>query len=397
MADFPATADVVIVGGGVHGASIAYHLAKKGAGRVVLLEKDFLAAGPTGRSSALVRRFYPVPFLARTANTSADTFMHWADVIGGGDPGFHQVGYLALATPDKVDHLKHNVATALRVGSRVRLITPDEIRQLVPGIAVDDIALAAFEDESGYADPSSTTTALANRARELGATILQHTEVTAIVVEGQRVTGVRTAKGDIATPKVVHCAGVWADRLLRPLDINVPIKPTRHQMAFFRRPPEVGVHPAIGDNPNVTYMRPDHGNLTIFGVTTYHEVCDPDHYNEGADADEIGRAAELIVRRLPAMEDAVSRGGYSGLYDLTPDKQPVLGPIPEYDGLYADFGWSGHGFKHSPTIGDIMADVVLHGRSEQYDVTPFRWSRFRDGELLPHYSLVSPPADRVIP
>jgi glycine/D-amino acid oxidase-like deaminating enzyme len=391
MADLPRTADVVVVGGGVHGASVAYHLARRRAGRVVLVERKFLASGPTGRSSALVRRFYAMDFLTRTGNASAQLFQWWAEAIGGGDPGFRQVGILWLAAADRAANLGENVRRARAQGVRIDLLTPGELKALVPAMAVDDLALAAHEPESGYADASSTTNALAERARELGATIVQHVPVEAVLVAGSRVTGVRTTGGEIHAPAVVICAGLWAPALLAPLGIEVPVAPKRHQMCFFRRPPGFDGHPGMIDRPSGTYMRPETGNLTIQGLSTYHEVVDPDQYNEGADPPEVMRNAELIAHRFPVMEHGLSMGGYSGVYDVTPDHEPVLGPIPEFQGLYADFGWSGHGFKHSPAIGDIMAEVVLDGRAPGWDLAPFRWSRFRDGDLLPPASATDPP------
>jgi glycine/D-amino acid oxidase-like deaminating enzyme len=391
MADLPRTADVVVVGGGVHGASVAYHLARRRAGRVVLVERKFLASGPTGRSSALVRRFYAMDFLTRTGNASAQRFQRWADDVGGGDPGFRQVGILWLAAEDRAANLRENVRRARGLGVKVDLLTPGELKALVPAINADDLAVAAYEPESGYADAASTTNALAASARELGATIVQHVPVEALLVAGNRVTGVRTAGGDIQAPTVVVCAGLWAPGLLAPLGITVPIAPTRHQMCFFRRPPGFETHPGIIDRPSGTYMRPETGNLTIVGLSAYREVVDPDQYNEGADAQEVMRNAELIANRFPVMEHGLSMGGYSGVYDVTPDHEPVLGPIPEYQGLHADFGWSGHGFKHSPAIGDIMAESVLEGRAAGWDLKPFRWSRFRDGDLLPPASSTDAP------
>jgi glycine/D-amino acid oxidase-like deaminating enzyme len=391
MADVPRTADVVVVGGGVHGASVAYHLARRRAGRVVLVERKFLASGPTGRSSALVRRFYAMDFLTRTGNASASLFQRWAEAIGGGDPGFRQVGILWLAAADRAANLRENVRRAQALGARVDLLTPQEVQALVPAMAVDDVAVAAHEPESGYADASSTTNALAARARELGATIVQHVPVVTLLTGGGRVTGVRTEAGEIHAPAVVVCAGLWAPALLAPLGISVPIAPKRHQMCFFRRPPGFDGHPGMIDRPSGTYMRPETGNLTIHGVSTYQEVVDPDHYNEGADPEEVARNAELIARRFPVMEHGLSMGGYSGVYDVTPDHEPILGPIPELAGLHADFGWSGHGFKHSPAIGDIMAEAVLEGRADGWDLQPFRWSRFRDGDLLPPASATDPP------
>ena len=391
MSDLPRAADVVVVGGGVHGASVAYHLARRGARRVVLVERKFLASGPTGRSSALVRRFYAMDFLTRTANTSADVFRHWGERVGGGDPGFRQVGILWLAGADRAEYLRANVRRARELGANVEAVGPAEVQALVPAMAIDDVALGAYEPESGYADAAMTTNAFATRARELGATVLQYTPVEALTIAGDKVTGVRTAAGEIHAPVVVVCAGLWAGRLLGPLGIEVPVAPTRHQMCFFRRPPDFGPHPAILDRPHATYMRPETGNLTIHGLFAYDEVVDPDHYNEGADPGEVLRNAELIAERFPAMEHGLSMGGYSGVYDNTPDHEPVLGAIPEHPGLFVDFGWSGHGFKHAPAVGDILAQVVLDGHAPGWDLAPFRWSRFRDNALLPRAAAVDPP------
>jgi sarcosine oxidase subunit beta len=391
MLTLPRTADVVIIGGGVHGASLAYHFSRKQAGRVLLIEKKFLASGPTGRSTAMVRRYYGMDFFTRTASAAADVFQRWTEIVGGGDPGFRQVGYLVLVGQDEAPALRRNVARAQEIGARVQLIQPDDVKALVPEIAMDDLVLASYEAESGYADPSSTTTALAERAKALGATVMQYLAVDAILTDGVRVTGVSTAGGVVSAPIVVNCAGVWAARLLAPLGIDVEISPTRHQMCFFRRPPGFEPHPGIVDRPHRTYMRPEHGDLTIHGVGSYDEVVEPDHYNEGADPQELLRNAELIASRFPIMEHGLSMGGYSGVYDVTRDKQPVLGAIPEYGGLYADFGWSGHGFKHAPVIGDILSDLVLSGRTPNFDLTPFRWSRFREGDLLPPASWTAPP------
>jgi sarcosine oxidase subunit beta len=391
MADLPQLAEAVVVGGGVHGASVAYHLARRGAGRVVLVERKFLASGPTGRSSALVRRFYAMEFLTRTANASADVFRHWAERIGGGDPGFRPVGVLWLAGPADADNLRANAQRARALGVNVVTLLPGDVQALVPAMAVADVGLGAYEAESGYADAAMTTNAFATRARELGATIVQYVAVEALLTKGNRIRGVRTTAGDIEAPAVVVCAGLWAGRLLGPLGVDVPVVPTRHQMCFFRRPPEFGGHPAVLDRPQRAYMRPETGNLTIHGLFAYDEAVDPDHYNEGADPGEVLRNSELIAQRFPAMEHGLSMGGYSGVYDNTPDHEPVLGAVPEYGGLFVDFGWSGHGFKHAPEIGDILAEVVLEGRAPGWDLEPFRWSRFRDGALLPRASATDPP------
>ena len=394
MTTLPRTADIVIVGGGVHGASLAYHFARKRAGRVLLIEQKSLASGPTGRSTAMVRRYYGMDFFTRTASAAADMFQHWPDVIGG-DPGFQQVGYLVLVGPDEASNLRRNVARARELGARVGLIDPAEVKRLVPQIAIDDLALASYEPESGYADPSSTTNALADRARALGAAVVQYEPVESILAVGGTVKGVRARSGTVSAPVVVNCAGLWAGRLLAPLGIEIEIKPTRHQMCIFQRPPSFGPHPGLVDRPHRTYMRPEHGDLTIHGLGHHEEVVDPDDYNETADPDAIARNAELIASRFPVMEHGLSMGGYAGVYDVTPDRQPVLGAITEYAGLYADFGWSGHGFKHAPVIGDLLSDLVLRGDPGPYDLRPFRWSRFSDNDLLPPASWTAPPHPRL--
>jgi sarcosine oxidase, subunit beta len=379
--NIPKTADIVVIGGGIHGVSLAYHLARKGAGRVVLLEKQFLASGPTGRSTGLVRRWSGQDLLTRTGNQSIDYFRNWPELIGG-DCGYHEIGFLAVADEIHESALREIVRRARELGSSIELVEPSELRALVPEMAVDDLALASWEPDSGYVDASLATTTLAQRARDDGATIIQRTPVTEILTTEHRVTGVRTAGGNIAAPVVVTCAGVWADRLLTPLGIDIPLAPTRHQISFFVRPSAFASHPAIGDLTNQTYLRPDVGNLTIFGRLAYDEVVNPDEYNEGVDPGEIVANAERIARRFPIMQDGLTRGGYSGVYDITPDNEPVLGAVSDCPGLYVNFGWSGHGFKHAPVIGDILSDVILHGRSEGYDLRPYRWTRFREGDLI---------------
>jgi sarcosine oxidase, subunit beta len=236
----PPTAEVVVVGGGSTGASIAYHLARRGVVGVVLLEQGFLASGATGRSSAIVRQHYAYPVTARMAKLALDVFQRFDEVIGGAC-GFTRTGYLALVGPDDREALAGNVAMQAAVGVRTRIVGPAKIRELVPQMAVDDLAAAAHEPDAGYADPAGTTAALARRARELGAPIVEGTPVRRIVVAGGAVTGVETSAGSVATPTVVVvAAGGWTPRLLAPLGVEVPITNTLHQIGVFERPADFG-------------------------------------------------------------------------------------------------------------------------------------------------------------
>src|SRR2546428_2959029 len=277
MVDLPRTADVVIVGGGVTGASLAYHLARKKAGRVVLIEKKFVASGPTGRSTALVRRFYAMDFFTRTASAAADVFRHWKDVVGGdGDPGFQKVGLLALAGSDKAPHLRHNALQAQKLGAGVALVSPADVKALVPAANVDDVALAADEAESGYADPSSTANALVNRARELGATIVQYRHVDAIRTAARRASGCGPEAPASTPPAAATWRGSWPAGCLRPSGTKGRSRPGGIRSVSFRRPGGFGVHPAVVDTVLMTYMRPEHGDLTIHGKLSYDEIVDPD-------------------------------------------------------------------------------------------------------------------------
>ena len=401
MAELPRTAEVVIIGGGVHGASLAYHLARRKIGRVVLVERKWLASGPTGRSTALVRRFYGHDFFTRTANAAADVFQRWDERIGG-DPGYRQVGYLVLTAADEAEHLARNARRAQALGARVALLNPAEVAALVPGIRIDDVALASWEAESGYADPVATTNALAARARDGGRRDRPGHAGGGDPCRGRASRGVTTSAGPIDAPVVVNCAGLWAPRLLAPLGIAVEIRPTRHQMCVFERPPGMASHPAIGDRPQHTYMRPETGDLTLFGLGSHahDEVVDPDAHDEDADPDQVLKNAELLAWRIPAMEAGRVRRGYAGVYDTTPDGQPVLGAIDEYPGLFADFGWSGHGFKHSPVIGDLLAERIVAGSRPDDDplsFRPFRWRRFLEGDLIPQTSPAAPPPELATP
>jgi sarcosine oxidase subunit beta len=391
VSELPPTADVVVVGGGVHGASIAYHLAGKGAGRVVLLEKKFLASGPTGRSTAVVRRTYAHPYLTVSANRSAEVYRNWKEIVGD-DCGYQEIGWVQFVGHQDRPVLEGVVARARQVGGQVRTIGLDEVRALVPAMAVDDIGAACYEEHSGCADPALTTNAFANRARDLGARIVQYTEVTEIRAAGDKVTGVRTTTGEIDAPVVVVCAGLWANRLTAPLGVEIPIEPRRHQMIIFRRPVEFPTHPAVYDLIQGTYCRPDHGDLTLYGITRYAEVADPERYNEAADFEEIVKTTEAIAYRFPVMERGLSRGGYAALYDETPDHMPALGPVPAMAGLYLDCGWSGHGFKHAPVTGDVISELILSGRCpEGLDPSEFGVSRFREGRPIAPFARYSPP------
>jgi glycine/D-amino acid oxidase-like deaminating enzyme len=382
----PGTAEVVIVGGGSTGASIAYHLARRGVTGVLLLEKGSLAGGATGRSSAIVRQHYAYPVTARMAKLALEAFERFDEVIGG-ESGFTRTGYLALVAGDDREALAGNVAMQRSVGVRTQVVGPAEIRELVPQMFTDDLAAAAYEADAGYADPAGTTAALGRRARDLGARVVEGVAVRRIAVEGGAVTGVETDQGPVAARTVVTAAGGWTPRLLAPLGVEVPILNTLHQIGVFERPAGfAGPHPVCGDFVNQVYFRSEQGGLTLVGSTkhTHDEVVDPDGYPERAAPEWLQQFAERSIARFPAMEAARSRGGWAGFYDTSPDFQFILDRAPGIAGLFLACGFSGHGFKHSPILGDLIADLVL-GTSPSdphLDLGFFALSRFAAGR--PH-------------
>lgn len=374
-------ADAVVVGGGVMGTSIAYHLARVGMDRVVLLEKKFLAAGGTGKSTAVIRMHYDNEPEARMVHAAFPVFQNWEDVVGG-TCDFVSTGFLMIVRPEDTDKLRANVAMQQRVGINTRLVTADEVREIAPAFYSDDLTIAAYEPDSGYADPAATTYGFARAARERGAELHQGVTVTRVAVEGGRVTGVSTDRGRVSSPVVVLAAGAWSVNLARPLGVELPITPERHQVATLQRPFDViGGHPTVIDAALGMYFRPESEHLTLVGTGAGEPGVDPDNYNEAVDPDFVTLAARKISRRVPAMERGLFRGGWSGVYDVTPDGKPILGAVgPE--GLYVAAGFSGTGFKLSPAIGLTMAELITEGRATTVDLTPFRLSRWEEGEPL---------------
>jgi sarcosine oxidase subunit beta len=382
------TAEVIIVGGGVIGCSIAFYLAREGA-RVLLLERQALGTGTTGRSGAIVRQHYSNDFTIRMARESLQVFQHFDEQIGG-DCGFTTTGMLVLADEQGAADLQANVALQQREGVHVRLLAPEEIAQVAPGYSAEGVALACYEEEAGVADPLATTSAFARRARDYGAELREGEGVLRILTEGGRVTGVVTTQARLSASCVVLAANVWSRALAEGLGIGLPIRSTRHAMVVVRRPLEVGDrlswHPVGLDMLRQVYLRPEIGGLTLVGsLSDVHTESEPDSYTQGVGEEEIATLSHLGASTFPALARGVVRGGWAGLYDDTPDYHPILDKLPGYEGLYCAAGFSGHGFKLAPVVGRWMAQLILHGQKAA-DMQPFSYDRFARGALIqPRY------------
>ncbi len=375
------SADVVIIGGGVVGFSLLYYLAQLGTTDSLLLEMDVLASGSTGRSQAICRMHYSNPVTASMAWESVKIFANFGDAVGGAS-GFVKTGYLVVVEGAERAGLEKNVAMQQELNISTSQITAADLRELAPMVAVSDGEVLAWEPESGYADPYLVTTSYASKAREMGAEVVQRTPALGIEVTGGRVQAVLTPEGRVETSTVVMAAGPWSKREMAKVGVDLPLIPVRHQVASLTRPvDQLPEHPTVGDIAQSFSFRPDGSSMTLMGFGDDEEV-EVDTYNQGVDMSGVAESMSKLARRIPAMADAYFRGGWSGLFTTTPDWHPILDRVPGIDGLYCAVGFSGHGFKLSPMIGKTMAELIVHGQARAVDISPLRYSRFAEGDLM---------------
>lgn len=374
------TADVIVIGAGVQGASLAFHLARCGI-HVLVLEKKFIAAGATGRSSGLVRMHYDVRQDTELAWVSFQYFRNWKEMVGG-ECGFTRTGFIQLVAPADVEVMKANVAVHQEMGVPVLLIDAEDVRRLAPSFATDDIELAAYEPESGYAMPSDTAGALLTAARAKGARLIQGCAVTGVVTKAGRVCAVETPQGEFSAPVIVNAAGPWAGKIDEMAGLGLPFNTWRHETMFVARPPQIGpTHPTVIDFGNEMYFRPE-GNLTLVGLEDGNPLGEsPDGDVDRARPGFVERGIDRICRRIPIMENGGLHSAHGGYDGITPDQHPMLGAAGP-DGFYLDCGFSGTGFKTAPAVGLCMAELILDGASRTVDLSIYSPQRFAEGRQI---------------
>jgi sarcosine oxidase subunit beta len=375
------TADVIIIGAGVHGASLAFHLASRGV-KALVLEKNFIGAGATGRSSGLVRMHYDVRQDSELAWVSFGYFRNWAEKVGG-ESGFTRTGFIQIVARENEAALRKNTAMHQDIGIASFLISANDVKRLAPSFMTDDFDIAAYEPESGFADPSATTTSLINAAKEKGARIVQDCAVSGVIVESGKVKGVNTTQGDFFAPVVVNAAGPWADKLNEMVGLDLPYTTWRHDTMFVGTPKEMGPsHPTVIDFPNEMYFRPETGGLMLVGLEDGNPLGDsPEGDSDHAIKGFVERAIERICQRVPVMENSylhTAHGGYDG---LTPDQHPLLGQAGP-QGFYLQCGMSGTGFKIAPAVGLCMSELILDGEAKTIDISIYRPQRFAEGKEI---------------
>jgi sarcosine oxidase subunit beta len=378
------TYDVIIIGAGIMGCSAALELAQRGL-KVAVVDKKHVGEGPTGKSSAIIRQHYSNEITARMALYSLGVFQDFQKRVGD-ECGFTRRGFLALVEAKDQAGLAANVALQRRVGIQTELISPEAVGELMPGVERADLVAAAYEPESGYADPYLTVTAYARAARRLGVRVYQDTEVTGVRFQSGEVVGVDSTRDRLDAPLVLNSAGAWAAWVAAMAGVTVPINSCRVQVAFFRRPPgHEAPHPVVGDFVNAIYFRPETGDLTLAGLIDPAEadaVVDPDNYSENTNYDFVLEVGERLVRRYPALEESGSAGGYASLYAITPDWHPVVDELLPGSGYFICSGFSGHGFKLGPAVGVMVADMITGVSEPEFDPSIFRLSRFAEGDLV---------------
>lgn len=374
------TADIVIIGGGVVGTSIAYHLARRGAGRgVVLLERDCLGAGSTSRAVGGIRSQFSTEINIRLSLESVRFWRRFEEEMGL-PLDYREDGYLFLAqTEAEREQFCRNVALQNALGVPAQLLEPEEVERLVPGLRTDDLTGAAYNASDGRAGPHEATQAFARRAREGGVQILEGVTVTGIDVRGGRVRGVATSAGPWQTPVVVNAAGPWAAAVGRLAGVEIPVQPFRREIFVSEPFAELPARfPLIIDLHVGWYCAREGAGILMSGAKDRHPS-----YDTHVDRTGFAQIAAVATHRLPVLERArFGKKAWAGLYDVSPDDHAILGPVPELEGFYLAVGFSGHGFQHSPATGRLIAELILDGYTTGIDIAQLSIMRFRTGALL---------------
>lgn len=372
------TADVVIIGGGIIGLSIAYHLALKKAGRIVLLEKGQLGEGSTSRCVGGIRTQFSTEINIRFSLESLKTFDRFGEEFGV-NPEFKRIGYLFLATTEEeMVIFEKNIKLQKRFGIPVELLNPDEIRKRWPYLKTDDIFGGTFCTWDGYAGTSEVLSGFVRGAKRGGAKIHEGAEVVGISLKNGRVNSVRTREGEISTSTVVNAAGPFAALVGEMAGIKIPVKPLRRQV-FVTAP----FHLTDSSIPlTIDYHRGWYFRKEVDGFLLSGPIDREPGFNLNIDYEAMADASENAMYRVPALEKARIARGWAGLYEISPDNHAILGKVPGTEGLILANGFSGHGFQHSPAVGNVIAELIVEGKASTIDISPLSIERFEKRELI---------------
>jgi sarcosine oxidase subunit beta len=379
----PERVDIAVVGAGIMGLATAHALTRDRAGSVAIFDLSWPGSGDSGRSFSMVRRHYSNAVVARLAMEGSRTIMNWADEIGVADAGYVRCGYLLTVPERLVDACRGNVEMLAGLGLETRYLEREEIAAVEPALSLDGVAGAAHEPDGGFADAQKMCLGWFAAAASRGLRHHLGTRVRRIVVEHDRATGVETDGGLVQADRVVLAAGAWVNELLEPLGAALPIQLRRLQVSVLRTAPGGALPSAVvSDAVTNVVVRPDRGRqfcaVAYAGEDVLERADDCDH---GLSPGYIEAVRGGLEQRYPALAEFELVRGFAGPYDVTPDWNPVIGPCPGIEALYLAAGWSGHGFKLSPAVGEVVAAEVT-GRTPPIDVSELRAERFAAGRLL---------------
>lgn len=371
------TADVVVIGGGSIGCSVAYQLAKKGFKNIVLVEQKYLSSGSTGRCGAGIRQMWGTEMNCLISRGSAEIFKVLGEETGFGDIEFRQSGYLLTTyDPSQTERLKKNLAVQHKLGIPSKMITPKEAKEIVPFVNTDGMDAAFFCQEDGHINPFKVTFAFAKGAQDLGVEIIRNTKVTGIKYNDRKISAVVTDKGEIATDKVVNAVGPWAKDIGKMIGLSHPVEPERHQI-LVTEPLDNMMGPLVMSFAHDSYIQQvPHGGF----IMGYGNPNEPKKINFDHDWNFLEQMAKKAVFQLPILKDVRFVRQWAGHYGISPDGQPILGAVPEIDGYYLALG-CGKGFMLSPMIGKLIAEKMA-GEETTLNIDTLSIERFAKGELI---------------
>lgn len=372
------TAEVVVIGAGIQGCSIAYNIAKSGLRNVVVLEKDTICSGSTGRCGAGIRAQWGTEMNCRFGLAAIEKFERLQEELGM-DCGLHQGGYLVVAYRDsEFERLKESMRLQNSLGINTRVVSYAEAREICPGLSAEDAVGFTFHDRDGHADPFLTTFAYTEAARRLGVKFLRFTEVKAIKAVAGRVKGVETNRGDFDAPVVVNAAGGYAQHVAKMAGVDIPNFSERHEI-LITEPVEPGVCPPmlISFSGNFYIQQRPNGSM-IGGCSPEGH---PQDYGLGTSWNFLETMSRTFVKLLPRARGIRVARQWSGLYNMTPDCQPILCESDDVKGFFLSCGYSGHGFMFGPISGELLAQQIL-GQKPRIPIGMLHYKRFERGELL---------------
>lgn len=382
------SADVVIIGGGCMGAATAYFLARRGVTHVVLVEREEqLARGSTGRNAGGVRHQFSHESNVRLSLESIRFFERFQEEVGASSD-FHQHGYLfLLSTPETFERFRQDAAMQRRLGVPVEVLSSDEAARLAPGVDMTGVVGATYCPRDGIADPYGVTMGFARAAERAGVEIARGTEAVAIRRDRGKIVGVETSAGCIATEIVVDAAGPYAAKVGAMVGLEVPVVPLRRHI-FLARPGDAARVPGsrimVIDFETSFYFHREGVNV-LFGMA---DPTEQPGFDVSVRWEFLADVLPVAARRLPALAEAPIVRAWAGLYEMTPDAMPILGPTPEVPGFFFITGFSGHGFQHSPAAGRILADLITGADPGDLDLTPFAFERFARGGVARETAVV---------